>query len=136
MGGTDLNDLQDSLANRANPFKYAIKELFKEHESDVEIYLPKFKIESEFSALEAMRGMGLNDLKVTKIVKEAILKVAGIDQKAFIEVDEEGTRAAAVTSVNVAFRSLMMTPSVTMDRPFLYYIYNQRNKLIYFMGKV
>ena len=50
--GTDLNDLQDSLANRANPFKYAMKELFKEQESDVEIYLPKFKIESEFSLIQ------------------------------------------------------------------------------------
>merc|ERR1712142_1116771 len=92
-------------------------------------------VSSESRFKEAMKEMGLPDLEVSKVVAGSTLQVTSINQRACIEVDEEGTKAAAVTSVSMSFRSLMIAPTLNVDRPFMYYIYNQKNKLIYFMGK-
>merc|ERR1712142_1238116 len=132
---TGLNDLEGLLVSSESRFKEAMKELFDEDAFEVEIYLPKFKIESDFAALKSMKEMGLPDLEVSKVVAGSTLQVTSINQRACIEVDEEGTKAAAVTSVSMSFRSLMIAPTLNVDRPFMYYIYNQKNKLIYFMGK-
>ncbi len=67
------------------------------------------------------------------------LKIGKVFHKAFVEVNEEGTEAAAATAV-VMLRCMAMAPSsvidFVVDRPFAFVIYNARLQCPLFVGKV
>lgn len=67
------------------------------------------------------------------------LKIAKVFHKAFVEVNEEGTEAAAATAV-VMLRAMAAMPrppiNFVVDRPFVFAIYNARLQLPLFIGKV
>ncbi|CAB3385094.1 Hypothetical predicted protein [Cloeon dipterum] len=76
---------------------------------DVEVYLPKFKIETSLDLVDHLSKMGLShifsdDVNLTGISIAEELKVSKVVQKAFIEVSEEGTEAAAATG---KFKSIL-----------------------------
>ena len=106
--------------------------------SEVELYMPKFKIETELKDIQKYRTFRpLRDLDNTKMLEEGgDLEISSFNQKAFIEVDEKGTKAAAVASVSVAFRSLISTPKIIVDKPFFFSIYAVEQKQILFQGWV
>ena len=56
--------------------------------------------------------------------------------KAFVLVDEAGTEAAAVTHVRAIAKSLSRPREFTVDRPFLFFIRNQRTGDLLFTGRV
>jgi serpin B len=66
------------------------------------------------------------------------LFISAVLQKTFVEVNEEGTEAAAVTGVAIAGRAIMRPPAdefqMTVDRPFLFLIEDNRTSTILFMG--
>ncbi len=62
------------------------------------------------------------------------LHISRVRQKAYVEVDEKGTRAAAVTSVEVGVTSA--PPMFTADRPFLFAIRERLSGTILFLGMV
>lgn len=83
-----------------NPAKYPFKTL------SVDLYLPKFKIESDFKLKKLMSKFGLKDVFGDNAIGQKMLidteaKVSEIIQQAVIEVDENGTKAAAVTAILV-----------------------------------
>lgn len=55
--------------------------------------------------------------------------------KAFVEVNEEGTEAAAATAMMMAVNSIEHTPDFIADRPFLFYIKEKAHGNILFMGR-
>lgn len=59
--------------------------------------------------------------------------VSAIEHEAFIEVDEEGTRAAAATGAAIA---LSHGPTVEVNRPFLYFIVDKPTRAVLFLGRV
>ena len=67
------------------------------------------------------------------------LFVSEVKQKSFVEVNEEGTEAAAVTTVRMTF-SAMPVPqnafNMIVDRPFLFVIADDQTKSILFMGVI
>ncbi|XP_065334642.1 uncharacterized protein LOC135935939 [Cloeon dipterum] len=70
---------------------------------NVEVHLPKFKIETSLDLVDNLSKMGLSHIfsdtvNLTGISTAGNLKVSQVVQKAFIEVSEEGTEAAAVTA--------------------------------------
>jgi serpin B len=69
-----------------------------------------------------LSGMGIGDVAVSAVQHEV-----------FIEVDEEGTRAAAATGVAVATSH---GPTVTVDRPFLFFVVDQPTRSVLFLGRV
>ena len=106
------------------------------------IYLPKFKIEykSDLSEILISLGMGIAfsaGADFSGINKEGRLFISFVKHKTFIEVDEEGTEAAAVTSVGMATSA---GPSgsfvMRMDRPFLFLIRENNSQAILFIGKI
>jgi serpin B len=106
------------------------------------IYLPKFKLEyeSNLSEILASLGMGIafsGGADFSGINKEGLLFISFVKHKTFIEVDEEGTEAAAVTSVGMATSA---GPSegfvMRMDRPFLLLIRENNSQAILFIGKI
>jgi serpin B len=70
---------------------------------------------------------------VTAAVK---LFVTAVIQKAFIEVNEEGSEAAAATAVLVRCCSMELDSQFLCDRPFLYFIRDNLTGLILFAGKL
>jgi serpin B len=56
--------------------------------------------------------------------------------KAFVDVNEEGTEAAAATAVVMATKSISMTPVFKADHPFLFLIRDVRTGTILFLGRL
>ncbi|RKX20506.1 MAG: serpin family protein [Candidatus Zixiibacteriota bacterium] len=106
------------------------------------LYLPKFKIEYGLSLNRALSALGMgiaftDKADFTKINKRGGLFISEVKHKTFIEVNEEGTEAAAVTSVGMMKTSVGPTPFVMrLDRPFILMIRENHSRAILFMGKI
>ena len=106
------------------------------------LYLPKFKIEYGLSLNRALSALGMgiaftDKADFTKITKRGGLFISEVKHKTFIEVNEEGTEAAAVTSVGMMKTSVGPTPFVMrLDRPFILMIRENHSRTILFMGKI
>jgi serpin B len=113
---------------------------------EVHVYLPKFKIESSFGLNEPLQKMGIKkaftqgaDFK--KIMKDIPLFVSQVLHKSFVEVNEEGTEAAAVTAIIMQTTSSIGSerPSPKIfkaNRPFVFAIKDNKTGAILFIGKV
>jgi serine protease inhibitor len=58
-----------------------------------------------------------------------------VKHKTYVKVNEEGTEAAAVTSVEIG-KGVAMPVTVQVDRPFLFVIHDKHSKAMLFMGKI
>lgn len=107
--------------------------------------LPKFNYKCKLNLKDLAQEMGLDlpfepfDADLTKIAQSANynLYVSKIVQNVRIMVDEQGAKAAAITSIHVnkataAFEEIV---SMVLDRPFLYYILDSNDNII-FMGVI
>ncbi len=107
-----------------------------------EIYLPKFKLENNLSLIPTLAtlGMGIafrcppDGADFTRIHTPSELCITEVKHKTYIDVNEEGTEAAAVTSVGVGVTSA--PPSIQIDRPFLFALRENLSGTILFMGVI
>jgi serpin B len=67
-------------------------------------------------------------------ISDWLLYISKVKHKTFVDVNEEGTEAAAVTSVEVGVVS--MPPTVVVDRPFVFAIREKFSGTILFMGRI
>ena len=112
----------------------------------VDLALPKFGIESKFSLVEELQKLGVEhafdpasaDFSGMVEGDEADLYVGDVIHQSFVEVDEEGTEAAAATGVIVKETSLADRERVemTVDRPFLFYVRDRPTETPLFVGRV
>jgi serpin B len=115
----------------------------------VDVFLPRFKLTSEFSLSETLSAMGMGDAfgpgaDFSKMSAKYPLKISVVRHKAFIELQEEGTEAAAATAV--AMVPLAASPGPFMeppprvvfraDHPFLFSIVDQRTGSLLFVGRI
>jgi serpin B len=113
---------------------------------EVAISLPKFRMETGFEASELLKGLGMkeafsNDADFLGISVKEPLKIDKVIHKAFIQVDEDGTEAAAATAVvMMKITSAMPVQRVVKifkaDRPFTFLLCDRESKTILFMGKM
>lgn len=103
--------------------------------------MPKFKLEYEVPLKDALSALGMEiafdpqDANFDGINPDrSDLHISQVKHKTFIEVDEKGTEAAAVTSVEIEVTSL--GPSLRIDRPFVFAIRERVTGTILFIGKV
>lgn len=108
----------------------------------VGVFLPKFKYDFEVVMNDALQDMGMEKAfgsaaDFSRMGKFAAgnLFIYEVLHKTHITVDERGTKAGAVTKVEVKLSS-METDHVTLDRPFVYAIIDNATKLPVFMGTV
>lgn len=109
------------------------------------ITMPKFKTEYETSLNTALTNLGMGssfedsaDFKKF-FSKEIQAKVSEVKHKTFVEVNEEGTEAAAVTSAQVVATSIQLPEEpfeMNVDSPFFYAIREKSTGTILFMGSV
>jgi serine protease inhibitor len=108
----------------------------------VDLKLPKFKMEYEKNLNETLSHMGMPSLftgaaDLSKISGPAGKLVVGfVKQNTFVAVDEEGTEAAAVTTVGIEITSVPSYPTFAVDKPFLFFIYEKTSGTIQFTGKI
>jgi serpin B len=110
--------------------------------TEVDIYLPKFKMEIEYRLNENLINMGMPnaftenaDFSGINGIKE--LFIHSVIHKAFIEINEEGTEAAAATGIVVGITSIEPQRIVfNADHPFIFYIQQKEADNILFMGRV
>lgn len=101
----------------------------------IHLSLPRFSYRSHASLIEPLAALGLTTLFEAPDLSGIApgLQVAAVEHEAFIEVDEEGTRAAAATGVAVPGSH---GPTVTVDRPFLFFIIDKPTRTVLFLGRV
>ena len=112
-------------------------------EERVWLKLPRFKIECEIPLNQPVMNLGMkrifNEGKDFELIANANLKVSEIKQKTFVEVNEEGTEAAAATAlIIVAYGVRKANEPVQFfaDRPFLFLIREKSSGVILFIGRV
>ncbi|KAK9064605.1 hypothetical protein SSX86_015987 [Deinandra increscens subsp. villosa] len=108
--------------------------------------LPKFKISFGFEASDTLKELGLvlpfnGGDGLTEMVDSTIgqsLYVSSIHHKSFVEVNEEGTEAAAASAGVVMLKSIMTNEKVDFlaDHPFLFVIREDMTGVVLFMGQV
>lgn len=110
-------------------------------ETTQDIRLPKFKFSYDISLNAALKGLGMGlafgeggAADFTRINAAGGLQIDEVKHKTFVEVNEEGTEAAAVTSVGIILVSAGQT--VVINRPFLFAIREMKTGLILFTGIV
>lgn len=134
-----LPDEVDGLTNLQSNFSWEILRNASRSDDDVELYLPKFKIELTVDLENILRALRMNKMfednaNFNRISKRP-LKVSKILHKAIIEVDEAGTEAAAATVINMRVRRMIDMPvEFFIDRPFMFIIEHKQNNIPLFVG--
>jgi len=106
----------------------------------VNIVFPKFTLNPEYSLKEPLMNLGMvnpftNDADFSGMTGKHDLFIEKVKHKAFISVDEQGTEAAAATSVHMTLKAVQST-LFKADHPFVYCIVHEETNTILFMGRV
>ncbi|SMO46448.1 serpin B [Saccharicrinis carchari] len=103
---------------------------------------PKFKFEGDYKLKEPLISMGMplafsDWADFTGILSKGGIMISKVKHKTFIEVDEKGTEAAAVTSVEVGYTSVgPQKLHFTANKPFVFAITEKDTNTILFLGKL
>ncbi len=110
-------------------------------ETDLDLVLPRFSIESDLSLNDPLSDLGMGiafdrgAADFSRMSPEQLF-ISFVRQKTFVEVDEVGTEAAAATSVGMTVTSFPGRPLVHFDRPFFFAIHDGATETILFMGQL
>ena len=109
-----------------------------------DILLPRFKLEYKTELIKPLTAMGMGIAfsaglaDFSKMRSQNDIFISRVLHKSFVEVNEEGTEAAAVTVVEMSYTSVgpIQGFSMIVNRPFLFVIRENRSGTIMFMGKI
>ena len=130
--------------NESN-FRNAISSCLQAKYAKVEVWLPKFKLDLTLDLIDFLTKLGMKNLfdqrrcDLSGISEMRDLFVSEAIHKAFVEVNEEGTEAAAATAIVNLYGCAMPIEEKFVfkaDHPFLFLIYNEYLQTILGMGKV
>jgi len=109
----------------------------------VKVFLPRFKMTSQFSLSKTLAAMGMRDaFNPDKADFSGMdgrpnwLYIGAVLHKAFVDVNEEGTEAAAATAVVMKIRMVLDQPTFRADHPFIFLIRENTTGSILFLGRV
>ncbi|NXE79817.1 SPB10 protein, partial [Cochlearius cochlearius] len=109
--------------------------------AEVDLFLPKLKLEENYNLKSTLSSMGIRNAfdpvqaDFTGMSVKKDLFISEVIHKAFVEVNEEGTEAAAATAVLV-LRSKPRTITFKADHPFLFFIRHNKSQTILFFGRI
>ncbi len=117
------------------------------HRDEVKVYLPKFKTTSQFKMADRLKAMGMelafigNAADFSGMTGGRDIFISEVIHKAFVDVNEEGTEAAAATGVvMVPTAARIQVPKKPLvfraDHPFVFMIRDNRNGAIMFVGRI
>ena len=110
----------------------------------VTVSLPRFRLEAAFDLIPALERLGVTeafggDADFGGITGAEPLQIGAVAHKAYIDVDERGTEAAAATAVMIRTRAAvrpLQPVTMVVDRPFLFAIIDTSTSLPVFLGQV
>ena len=111
-------------------------------DTEVELALPRFKLEWERKLIPDLQALGIRAAFVdggadfSRMSTGAQLFISLVKQKTYVDVNEEGTEAAAVTNAGISVTSLPARRPFTVDRPFIVVLRERLSGTILFMGKI
>ena len=114
-------------------------------ERTVDVSLPKFKVTAQFQLNDVLEAMGMTlafDSKradFSGMSTEEQLSISAVVHKAFVDVNEEGTEAAAATAVAMRMAGIPSPEKPVVfraDHPFVFMIRDNRTQSILFLGQV
>ena len=108
------------------------------------LYLPKFELEYKITLNDVLKSLGMEIAFTPGLADFSNMYTGPLDlnidevkHKTFVKVDEEGTEAAAVTSVSIVFTSAGGSGfTMRVDRPFVFVIREKNSGSILFWGKI
>ena len=112
--------------------------------TDVRLFLPRFRMSHERTLNDDLKALGMVDAfyegladftRLSPVASINPLFISEVKQKSWVDVNEEGTEAAASTSVAVSVTSGSVPRVVRADRPFLFFIRERLSGTILFAGK-
>ena len=110
---------------------------------EVIVSIPKFKMTSKFGLNDMLRSLGMTDAfsdnaDFTGMTSRRELFISAVIHQAYVDVNEEGTEAAAATGVTMKVLSAgpNQTPVFRADHPFLFLIRDKTSGSILFLGRV
>ncbi|MGD8396729.1 MAG: serpin family protein [Candidatus Eiseniibacteriota bacterium] len=110
--------------------------------AEVRVVFPRFEMTSKFRLGETLAAMGMplafsDEADFTGITDQERLRIQAVVHKAFVQVNEEGTEAAAATGIGMAPTSVRPEPVVfRADHPFVFLIRHPATGTILFMGRL
>ncbi|XP_032905314.1 leukocyte elastase inhibitor-like isoform X3 [Amblyraja radiata] len=111
--------------------------------TSVQVTLPKFKLEEKYDLSSILPNLGMVDAFDSKkanfsgMSEGKDLSVSKVIHQSFVEVNEEGTEAAAATAVTMVLTSAMFSPEeFKADHPFLFFIRHAKTQSILFYGRL
>jgi serpin B len=118
--------------------------LVRIHKREVIVSVPKFKMTCLFSLADVLKQMGMTDAFVSAVADfsgmngKRDLFISAVIHKAFVDVNEEGTEAAAATAVVVRATAIgpKEMPVFRADHPFLFLIRDNDSGSILFIGRM
>ncbi len=124
--------------------KQWLVELDKTPAQETGLFMPKFKCETKYDLVPPCKDLGMKDAFDTGGKADFTgmgwpkgeLWISQIKHRAFVEVNEEGTEAAAATAVEMATKSARRFPVFRADHPFLFLIRDNQTDTILFMGRM
>ena len=107
----------------------------------VEVSLPKFKFSYEKCLNDQLKAMGMLDafnpsLADLSGIADASIYVNFVKQNTFVDVNEEGTEAAAVTTIGIDATSMPEPTIFIVDKPFVFAIRERTTNTLMFIGQV
>ena len=110
-------------------------------QTDVVVQMPRLKLECTKSLVKPLKAMGMTDAFLDGKadftgISDSRTFISDVKQSTYINIDEEGTEAAAVTTVELTQKANDNVPVFRMDRPFTYILREKNTGTILFMGKV
>lgn len=108
---------------------------------EVEVFLPRFKLEENYDMKDVLRSLGMTDAfeegqaDFSGMSSQRDLYLSKVVHKSFVEVNEEGTEAAAATAAVMMLRCARLTPRFCADHPFLFFIQHSKTNGILFCGR-
>jgi serpin B len=107
--------------------------------SSYHLYFPKFELDYEVNLNKALSTMGMSSLfgssaDLSGISQMGKLEVSEVKHKTYMKVNEQGTEAAAATSIGVVVTS--MPPVISFNKPFFLYITEKKTNAILFSGRI
>ncbi|XP_039242472.1 serpin B6-like isoform X2 [Pipra filicauda] len=109
--------------------------------TEVRVSLPRFKLEEDYDLKPILSCMGMPDAfdsgkaDFSGMSSGNELVLSEVVHKSFVEVNEEGTEAAAATAAIMVNCSAKIVPDFTADHPFLFFIRHNKSSSILFCGR-
>ena len=110
--------------------------------TNVDMWLPRFSLDEKLSLIEVLTSMGMKDLFM-----DGVADLSGVDgtkelfvskvlHRAVVDVNEEGTEAAAATACMIQFCCFVEPFRFRADHPFLFFIQDKTTKSVLFLGRL